>query len=118
MTLSADADATIDAPILKDFTIDCDGHNLKISGRIYLEAGDNQTLTIVNPGKVDLGNLTFEKPGDISVGGDTDYLLMIKGENLEITPPADVPAGSRKEGSKGFYCETKDTSVSIRYRGQ
>ena len=118
ITLSANANAKIDMEINKDFTVDCAGHDLAISGRISLKAGETDTFTIINPGKIDLSGLEFEKPSDISVGGDTDYLVVIKGENLDITPPDSVPEGSRKERTKGFFYEPKSSSAAIRYGGQ
>ncbi|MBQ6318973.1 MAG: hypothetical protein IJI23_04205 [Lachnospiraceae bacterium] len=118
ITLSSNAKAMIDTSILKEFTIDCAGHDIKIAGRINLSEVSNKALNIVNPGRVDLGELEFYKSPNISVAGDTDYLLIIKGENLDITTPDGVPAGSRKERTKGFYCETKDSVISIRYGGQ
>jgi hypothetical protein len=104
--------------INNDFTVDCAGHDLSVSGRIKLKAGETDTFTIINPGKIDLSGLEFEKPSDVSVGGDTDYLVVIKGENLDITPPAGVPEGSRKERTKGFFYEPKSSSAAIRYGGQ
>ena len=118
MTLSADAHATIDEAILKDFSLDCAGHDITISGRIFLDGHQNHTFTIINPGKVDLSGLEFYKDPALSVDKDCDYLVVIKGENLDITPPANVPAGSRKEKTKGFYYEAKSSSVAIRYGGQ
>lgn len=118
ITLSENANARIDMEIGKDFTVDCAGHDLTLSGRISLKAGETDTLTIINPGKIDLSGLEFSKPSDISVGGDTDYLVVIKGDNLDITPPANVPEGSRKERTKGFFYEPKSSSASIRYGGQ
>ena len=116
MTLSEDANAVIDIAFVQDFTLDCAGHDITISGQISLAPIHNFTMTIVDPDKVDLSNLKFLKSPDISVDPDTDFVLVVKGEDLDLTPPADVPPGSRKESSTGFYCETKASSVSIRYR--
>ncbi len=118
MTLTSPANATIDMELTNDFTIDCAGHDLTISGKIRLRRGESSTMTIINPGKLDLSNLAFEKPANVSVGGDTDYLLVVTGENLDIVPPSEVPVGSRKERTKGFFYEPKSSSVAVRYGGQ
>ncbi len=118
ITLSSPANATVKVELYKDFTVDCAGNDLTIKGKIILHPLDNTTMTIINPGKLDLSGLAFEKPSDVSVGGDTDYLVVIKGENLDIIPPSDVPEGSRKERTKGFFYEPKSSAASIRYGGQ
>lgn len=118
ITLSSPANATVNVELYKDFAVDCAGHDLTIKGKIILHPSDNTTMTIINPGKLDLSDLVFEKPSNVSVGGDTDYLVFIKGENLDIIPPSDVPEGSRKERTKGFFYEPKSSSAAIRYGGQ
>ena len=115
MSLSSDANVTMDTGITKSFTLDCGGHNLTVSGRISLVDRENKTMTITNARKVDLSGLRFESPSNVSPSPDTDYIIMIKGDDTEIIIPEDIPAGSRKERTKGFYCEAKDTLTAIRY---
>ena len=114
-TLSEDTVIDIDTVIKNGFTIDCAGHDLTITGRISLFDGSNKTATLTNVGNLDLSGLQFYRDPTQHVA-EVDMLFIIKGDNLNITYPEDVPPGSRSEKSKGFFHEDKDSNtVFIKY---
>ena len=117
VTLSGNSLAEVDVDITNEFTIDCAGYDLILKGRILINDTPNKQLTIINPGKIDLSGLEFYKNPNMSVAGDTDYIVFIKGENIDIVYPSDIGPGSHKEQTKGFFYEEKSSSVAIRYGG-
>ncbi len=117
-TLPEDAAAVLDTSITGEFTIDCAGHDITLSGVISLSETNNKCVTIKNAKNVDLSGLTFYRDPAQSIG-ETDILMTISGDDMQISYPADLPKGSRKERTKEFFYEEKDNgSVMIRYGGR